>query len=157
MELRFTSALSPADLIGRLQKGAKAAADPPAPGAAPPLTIKFNGMEFTLGKIRGYRDDLAPRFCGIVLEQGRGSVIIGKFRPHPALSVALCLALLIVGMLTLPSGPGRLNHPALLITPCAFLVTAGVIALSRWMGLGEKNLLTDYLEACCRDQGPHPA
>jgi hypothetical protein len=138
MELRFTSALNPIELKERLQKGA--------------FSVKFNGMEFTLAKIRGYRNDLAPKFRGLVLEQGRGSIIIGKFRPHPSLSVALSLALLVVGIAMLPSGPERQSHPFLLITPCVFLITAGVSALSLWMGREEKNLLTDYLEACCRDQ-----
>lgn len=152
MEHRFTSALSPAELIGRLQKGAKASVDPSAPVASPPLFIKCDGMDFTLGKIRGYRNDLAPKFCGIVLEQGRGSIIIGKFRPHPSLSVALGLALLVVGIVLLPSGSDRQNHPFLVITPCVFLITAGFVALSLWTGREEKNLLTDYLERCCRDR-----
>ena len=140
MELRFTSALSPAELSGRLQKGA--------------FLVKFNGMNFELGKIRGYRNDLAPRFCGVILEQGRGSIIMGTFRPHPALGPALGVALLFAGLFTLPSGQERLMHPALLITPCSFLLAGGFVALSGWMGQDEKSLLTDYLEACCRDQAP---
>jgi hypothetical protein len=156
MELRFTSALSPADLMARLQKGAKTIASPGDHGASPPVWVRFHGTNFTLGKIRGYRDSLAPCFRGSVLEQGHGAVIIGEFSPHPSLAVALTLALLVVGMALLPSDPERQMHPALLVTPCALLLSAGAVALTRWLGRAEKTLLADYLEACCRDQALGP-
>jgi hypothetical protein len=154
MEDRFISSYKPAVLIGRLKDSAGVDAFLDAYEGPPPVRVDVNGASLTLKKLRNYRDSLAPVFHGVVLEREEGSVILGHFSPQPYLFLALVLTLGGVGWAMLPSDAAAKGHAALWITPLSFLFCAASIAVSRWMGRGEKDFLEAYLETCCTEPAP---